>query len=60
MCVLLLAEETDFLLMEKDKKPGGRYMGAARGADGPVHNLLMPCLTRVFSLLLLLGNYHRL
>lgn len=38
----MLAKETDFLVMEEDKRLGrGHYLGAVRAADGPAFNLLM-------------------
>lgn len=42
MCMLMLAEETDFLLMEGGEWLGKHYSGTARATSGPVLNLLMP------------------
>lgn len=41
MCTLMLAEETNFLLME-----GKQHSGTARATSGPVLNLLMPYLCK--------------
>lgn len=41
MCMLMLAEETNFLLME-----GKQHSGTSRATSGPVLNLLMPCLCK--------------
>lgn len=40
MC--MLAEETNFLLMEGEEWLGKHYSGTARATSGPVLNLLMP------------------
>lgn len=42
MCMLTLAEETNFLLMEGGGWLGKHYSGTARATSGLVLNLLMP------------------
>lgn len=41
-----LGWQRNLLLMEEDRRLEGCYSGAARAADGPVLNLLMPCLPK--------------
>lgn len=45
MCMLMLAEETNFLLIEEESL-WKRYSGTARATSGPVLNLLVPCLCK--------------
>lgn len=46
MCMLMLAEEINSLLMEGEEWLGKHNSGTARATSGPVLNLLMPCLCK--------------
>lgn len=45
MCMLMLAEETNFLLIEEEWL-WKHYSGTARATNGPLLNWLMPCLCK--------------
>lgn len=46
MCMLMLAEETNFLVMEGEERLGKHYSSTARATSGPMLNLLIPCLCK--------------